>query len=82
MELKGYGGVILYVDLTNKFIKKIPIDENLAHDFIGGFGLSLRLGYDLIRPKMDPLSPEAPIVISPGFLNGTLCPGAQGICPI
>ncbi len=79
MELKGYGGFILYVDLTNRVLKKIPTDENLTRDFIGGFGFSLRLGYDLIRSKMDPLSPEAPIVISPGFLNGTLCPGAPKV---
>ena len=75
MELEGYAGRILYVDLTSGSIKKEPLDAKMAEDFIGGFGLALRLGYDIIKPRLDPLSPDNPIVICPGFLNGTLCPG-------
>jgi len=79
MGLTGYAGKILYVDLTNNSIKKAPLDVKLAEDFIGGFGFCLRLGYDVIKPNLDPLSPETPIVICPGFLNGTLCPGTPKV---
>ena len=50
MELKGYAGKILYVDLTTGKIKSELLDPKLAEDFIGGHGINVRLGYDLIKP--------------------------------
>jgi len=43
----------------------------LAADFIGGCGIGLRLLADLLKPGIDPLSPENPVIIGAGPLVGT-----------
>jgi len=73
----GYAGNILHVDLSSKEIKTEPLDEGLAKNFIGGWGINNKLAYDLIKPKTDPLSPENPIILGTGLLVGTLAPGAS-----
>ena len=83
----GYGGAILYVDLTSGDIRKEPLDAGMAQQFIGGHGLASRLAYSYIKPEIKALAPESPIIISPGFLNGTTAPGTPKImamakCPL
>lgn len=73
--MKPYGGEILSVDLSNKEITKEPVANRLTEDFLGGWGINVKLAYDLIIPRIPALSPEVPIIISSGFLNGTPCPG-------
>ena len=76
MEIGGYAGRILYVDLTTGEVRKEPLDPEMAKQFIGGFGIGFRLAYDLIPPKCDPLSPENAIIIGGGPFTGTPVPGA------
>jgi len=87
MDYYGYGGSILYVDLTGGNIRKEPLDPELARAFIGGWGFSLRLAYDLIPLDADPLSPENAIILGVGPLTGTTVPGSAEIslttkCPL
>ena len=72
----GYSGAILYIDLTSNKVRKESLDQELARKFIGGFGINAKLAYDLIKPGIDPLSPENPIILGAGPLIGTMAPGA------
>ena len=63
MELKGYSGAGLWVNLSTGAIKKKPLDSELAMRFVGGSGLTNKLGYDLISPEVEPLSPENIVII-------------------
>lgn len=79
MAVNGYAGNILYVDLTTGKIDKKPLDDELARVFIGGAGLNNRLIYDIIKPGMDPFSPQNPIILGIGPFAGTPIPGAGKI---
>ena len=72
----GYGGNALRIDLTTGKIEKEPLDSELAQKYIGGFGLAQKLAYDYLPSNTNPWAPEAPIIICPGFLNGTPAPSA------
>lgn len=76
MDLPGYAGQTLHVDLTSGRITREPLDEALVRDFIGGWGITNRLAYDLIPPHVNPLSPENCIIIGAGPFSGTTVPGA------
>ncbi|MFH1003028.1 MAG: aldehyde ferredoxin oxidoreductase N-terminal domain-containing protein [Chloroflexota bacterium] len=75
MEMNGWAGKILYVDLSSGQSHAEPLNMDWAQLYIGGHGLAARLGYDLIKPGLDPLAPEAPIILACGPLVGTLTPG-------
>jgi aldehyde:ferredoxin oxidoreductase len=77
MHSGGYMGKMLYVDLTTGNIREEDLDQNIARRYIGVFGISARLAYDLIKPGIDPLSPENFIIIGAGPLVGTSCPSAS-----
>lgn len=38
----GWAGRYLYIDLTNKEIKKIPLSQDLRKDYLGGRGIKER----------------------------------------
>jgi aldehyde:ferredoxin oxidoreductase len=85
--MRRYVGEILWVDLTSGETRKEAIPDRLLGDFLGGWGINVKLAYDLIPPRIPALAPEIPIVISAGFLNGTPCPGTPKAfmttkCPI
>lgn len=76
MEYYGHVGNVLHVDLSTGGIRKEPLDASLARKLIGGQGVGLRLLLDLLKPNVDPLSPENPLVFGTGPLLGTLVPGS------
>jgi aldehyde:ferredoxin oxidoreductase len=73
----GYMGQLLRVNLSNKGISKEDLREDLARDFVGGVGLSARILYEEIPPKIDPLGPENKLVMMTGPVNGTMIPSAS-----
>jgi aldehyde:ferredoxin oxidoreductase len=75
--MHGYSGKILKIDLTTEEVVIEDLDISLAKDFIGDFGISLRLAYDLIKPGIAPLSPENYIIIGVGPLVGTKFPATR-----
>lgn len=78
MEYKGlYSGRLLYIDLSSGKVRTEPLDPKLVNDYIGGWGINYRLAYDLIKPGVDALAAEVPIVLGCGLLNGTLAPGSS-----
>ncbi|MBC8461895.1 MAG: aldehyde ferredoxin oxidoreductase, partial [Deltaproteobacteria bacterium] len=87
MEIRGYAGHILHVDLSNGTIKKEPLDPHLTKAYIGGWGFTLKLAHDLIPPDADAFSPENAIILGVGPLTGTTVPGSAEIalttkCPL
>ena len=79
MDIAGYAGSILYVNLTNGRIRKEPLDPGLVRSLIGGYGVNNKLAYDLMPQGVDPLSPENLIIIGAGPFAGTLVPGAAKV---
>ena len=87
MEIQGYAGNILYVDLSDGTISSEPLDPDLAKTYIGGWGFTLKLANDLIPPDADAFSPENAIILGAGILTGTTVPGSSEIalttkCPL
>ena len=80
--MNGYAGCILRVNLTTGDMKKEPLDLDVARGFIGGMGVNVKLGYDLIKPGIDPLSPENLIIIGVGPLVGTNIPGSSRVASV
>jgi|Deesub1362B_J571_1020462.scaffolds.fasta_scaffold00005_111 aldehyde:ferredoxin oxidoreductase len=76
MDLKGYMGKLLWVDLTREKIEARETPENLVKAYIGGKGLGARLLYDLSKPKINPLSPDNPLMFMLGPLVATGVPAA------
>ena len=70
MELYGYAGKILRIDLGSGSIKKENLDMDMAKDYLGGQGINTRLAFELIEPGIDPLSPDNPIILGAGALCG------------
>lgn len=69
--MNGWAGQVLDVDLTSGAIKTYPLDEKLAHLFLGGRGLGARLLWDEVGPNVDPLSPENVLIFANGPLTAT-----------
>ncbi len=72
--MKGYGGSILYVDLSNGKTRKDPVPEEMMKKYLGGSGFAVRLLYDIVQPKADPFNPSNPVIIAPGLFDGFAVP--------
>jgi aldehyde:ferredoxin oxidoreductase len=75
--MKGYHGKLLVVDLTKGTVADESLNQKYAHDFIGSTGLAARYLFDMVDDKTDPLGPENPLILMPGFLNGTSGPSVS-----
>ncbi len=76
-KLGGYTGKILKIDLTNRVAKTIPLEKELAMQFLGGRGFNSKRLYDMVSPGLDPFSPDNPLLIATGPLVGTMFPTAS-----
>jgi aldehyde:ferredoxin oxidoreductase len=74
--VKGYKGKIAVVDLTSRTVKEEVLSENLYRSFIGGIGLGVRILYEYMKPRVNPLGPENIIGFVTGPLAGTPAPMA------
>ena len=74
METGGYAGQVLSIDLTRERIKKEPLNLHTARKFLGGFGLTCKLAWDLLDPHVDPYAPENQIFMGIGPMVGTAAP--------
>ena len=70
--MKCYRGKVAYIDLSSGKIEAKEISEDYLLGFIGGTGLAARLVFDLVDPKVDPLSPKNALVFMTGALTGTM----------
>ena len=74
MSRQGWTGSILLVDLTKGSIRKDELPQELLHFYLGGRGLGVRLMRDFHR--LEPFSPEIPLIYAVGPLCGTKAPTA------
>jgi aldehyde:ferredoxin oxidoreductase len=72
--MNGWMGSILRVNLSNGETIKEPLDENIAHRYIGGRGINTKILYDETKPGVDPLGPDNKMILGAGPCNGTLVP--------
>jgi len=77
--MKGYCGVVLRIDLTDKRILREPLPAFLAERYIGGKGFGTYLNYCENPPSIDALSPENKIIIVTGPGAGTIIPTSTRI---
>jgi aldehyde:ferredoxin oxidoreductase len=70
----GYRGKIGFVDLSKGEIREEKFDETLARDFIGGYGLGVRILFERQKKGIDPLGPENILGFTTGPLTGTKTP--------
>ncbi|MGD0329839.1 MAG: aldehyde ferredoxin oxidoreductase N-terminal domain-containing protein [Nitrososphaeria archaeon] len=73
----GWMGKVLRIDLSSGDISEISTGDYVP-DFIGGYGLALKLIWDETVGKQFPseFDPEAPLVLATGPLAGTPSPAA------
>ncbi|MFX1549255.1 MAG: aldehyde ferredoxin oxidoreductase N-terminal domain-containing protein [Promethearchaeota archaeon] len=76
-DWKGYTGNLINVDLSNNSIFLSKLDIIDVNQFIGGIGINTKLAADLIKPKMNPFSPDNYIIIGVGPFVGTITPGSS-----
>jgi aldehyde:ferredoxin oxidoreductase len=70
MVLYGYAGKMLFVDLSTGSIQERPLEEKVARDFLGGYGLGAKILYGAQAGGADPLGPEAMFGVTTGPLVG------------
>ncbi len=66
--LYGYMGKLLFVDLSNGTYEIRELTEELARNFIGGYGIGAKILYDEMPAHTDVFAPESMI----GFLSGPM----------
>lgn len=69
----GYMGKNLWVDLSSGSIRAEALDEDLARDFIGGYGVGARVLYEHLPPGIDALGPLNILGFVTGPMTGTPC---------
>ncbi|TFH33304.1 MAG: aldehyde ferredoxin oxidoreductase [Anaerolineales bacterium] len=69
-------------DLSNRTLENLHVPDDLWRTFMGGSGIAAALLYPVLTLDMDPLSPEAPLLLATGPLTGTRGPavGRFTIC--
>lgn len=72
----AHAGTILHVDLTTENVWTTPLSEDLRERFIGGRGVNAHLLWELVRPGIDPLSPENVLIFGTGALTCTTAPSS------
>ncbi|MBD3195578.1 MAG: aldehyde ferredoxin oxidoreductase [Candidatus Lokiarchaeota archaeon] len=69
--MTGFMGKILWIDLTNESFEEQELSEEVYREYLGGYGLAAKLIYENMKPKVDPLGPEALLGFFPGILTGS-----------
>jgi aldehyde:ferredoxin oxidoreductase len=70
----GYAGRIGFVDLSTGEMKEEAFDEKVARQYVGGYGLGVRLLFERQKPGIDPLGPGNILGFTTGPLTGTHTP--------
>lgn len=82
--MKGCFGKFLKIDLARNQTEELTISDEDQKKYIGGSTLAAKIIYDHVKPGMDPLSPENPIVFATGPFTGSNVPmvSRAAICGI
>ena len=64
-------GKLLFVDLSAGTISEEKLEDEFCRKFIGGYGFGVKILFDRMKPKIDPLGPENILGFVTGPLTGT-----------
>ncbi|SFR07813.1 aldehyde ferredoxin oxidoreductase family protein [Desulfoscipio geothermicus] len=80
--LYGFAGKLLRVNLNSGELKVEKLDEKELRKYMGCTGYAAKLLYQEMPGGIDPLAPEAKVVLATGAVSGTLCPsgGSYEVC--
>jgi aldehyde:ferredoxin oxidoreductase len=78
--VRGYGGRILFVDVTHGTSRVESLSEATARAFLGGNGLAARLLYDTVPPATPSFDPANAVVFAVGPITDTTVPGNSRAC--
>jgi len=70
----AWKGKILRIDLSQGNCSVEDTSSDLIRNYIGGRGAGIRILYDEINPKIDPLGPDNKLIFATGPLVGTGVP--------
>jgi aldehyde:ferredoxin oxidoreductase len=70
--MNGWVGTVLRVNLTDRSVRKEPLDMAAAERYLGGRGLGTYYYVREVDPQVDPLSEENKLIFATGPLTGTL----------
>lgn len=76
--MEGYAGKILHVDLATGKTHTESLEEPFVRSYIGGFGLGMALLLKYCPRKVNPFSPDNPLILATGPFSGTLAPSGSG----
>jgi aldehyde:ferredoxin oxidoreductase len=62
------------VDLTTKEMEDFPLSGHDLRHFVGGSTLAAKVIYDYLKPGMNPLAPENPLIFATGPFIGSNIP--------
>jgi aldehyde:ferredoxin oxidoreductase len=77
-DLCGWAGTILFVDLSDGKVTRVPTTGYIPEAVLGGVGLNAKIFWDLGCPQVDAFQPDNPLIISAGPLTGTYGPVGRG----
>src|SRR5687767_14271874 len=78
--MKGYGGRILFMDLTTGQARIEPVSEEMARSLLGGNGFAARSLLDHVPAGVDPYDPARAVVFAVGPVTDTSVPGNSRAC--
>ena len=78
--MKGYGGRVLFVDLSTGAVRIETLAESTARALLGGNGLAVRLLYDHVAAGVDAFDPGNAVVFAVGPVTDTSVPGNSRAC--
>lgn len=79
IALDGYTGTYLHLDLGAQTSLSKDLDADMIRDYLGGTGFAARMLFDGQKGGMDPLSPEAMLIVSTGPLTLNAVPGGGSV---
>jgi aldehyde:ferredoxin oxidoreductase len=78
--MHGYGGRILFVDLTEERTREEPLPEQVARAYLGGNGFAAWLLDKHLPRGIDPFDPANVVVFAVGPITDTTVPGNSRAC--
>ena len=65
------------IDLSKEKVSIKQTPDSLKKLFLGGRGLNNYYLYKMLKPDVDPFSPDNVLIFGTGFLTGTLVPNSS-----
>jgi aldehyde:ferredoxin oxidoreductase len=69
--MNGYCGKMLFLDLTNGSHEVLALTEEMAKQYIGGYGIGAKILFERMKPGSDALGPDNILGFTTGPMTGT-----------